>query len=507
MKPTARAGGVDPARRATGRWLAALVLGATLSLPWTVQRHWDAKPDAATYLIAARSLARGEGYRVMGDPFALRPPGWSAVLAPVVASRGLDFAALNLLGGAFGILAVALLFLLLRPRLGAPLACAVAAVVWVAPRFQQLCNQVLSDVPGFAAALAALLAIRWSAERASPRRDLLTGLAIGASAWLRTANLLLVPALALSRLLAPVPLPARSTAARRLAPALLPCAVAIAVYLPWALRADAPVAHGQESLQSYATALLRSDPLDPGSPLVGPGEALGRVARNVANYAALLGAAPDGLSPTVPAALLALAAALAWLVVLLRRREAPEWFAGLTAALVAAYYVAQARLALVPAVFALAATAETLRRLARRLLSRGAADGVVALALLAAIFAMHRGGAGFSRAQSGARAADLERVAEHLRATGFAGERLGGDFGTVYALLLDRPVEGLQFACNRLGAEAAREQVERAGLDRLVLQVDGPCPALLGLGEEEVRRGSFVVRRLRRATGAPPAAG
>ena len=61
MKPTARAGGVDPARRATGRWLAALVLGATLSLPWTVQRHWDAKPDAATYLIAARSLARGEG--------------------------------------------------------------------------------------------------------------------------------------------------------------------------------------------------------------------------------------------------------------------------------------------------------------------------------------------------------------------------------------------------------------------------------------------------------------
>ena len=231
------------------------------------------------------------------------------------------------------------------------------------------------------------------------------------------------------------------------------------------------------------------------------------MARNVANYAALLGAAPDGLSPTVPAALLALAAALAWLVVLLRRREVPEWFAGLTAALVAAYYVAQARLALVPAVFALAATAETLRRLARRLLSRGAADGVVAFALLAAVFAMYRGGAGFSRAQSGARAADLERVAEHLRTTGFAGERLGGDFGTVYALLLDRPVEGLQFACNRLGAEAAREQVERAGLDRLVLQVDGPCPALLGLGEEEVRRGSFVVRRLRRAMGAPPAAG
>lgn len=480
-------------------WLAALILGALATLPWTVQRHWDAKPDAATYLLAARSLARGEGYRVLGEPFTLRPPGWSAILAPLVAWRGFDFAAINLLGGLFGILAIALLFLLLRPRVGDPVACAVAAVVWLAPRFQQLCNQVLSDVPGFAAALAALLAIRAAVERPSVARDVVAALAIGASCWVRTANLLLVPAFALARTF-PVA-GGGGTAVARLAGVLPACALAAALYLPWALVPDAPISWGGEALQSYATALLRVDPVDPDSALVGPTEAASRVARNALSYAALLGS-EDGVRPTGTALALASLGVFAWLVVLARLREAPEWFAGATASLVVAYYVAQARLALVPATVALAATAAVARRVLGRVASAVAGDAAVIALLAAAALAMRLGGAGPVRARSAARAADLGIVAAHLREAGAAGERLGADFGTVWALLLDRPVESLQSTCNRLGPEAARARVVEQRLDRLVLQSDGPCRALLESGEEEMRQGSVVVRRLRPVTPA-----
>lgn len=479
-------------------WLVALVSGAVATLPWTVQRHWDAKPDAATYLLAARSLAQGEGYRVFGEPFTLRPPGWSALLAPLVAWRGFDFAAVNLLGGLLGILAVALLFLLLRPRVGDPVACAVAATVWLAPRFQQLCNQALSDVPGFAAALAALLAVRAAVERPSPVRDLLAALAIGGSAWVRTANLLLVPAFALARAFRPSG-GGRGSARGGLLRAIPACALATALYLPWALVPGAPISWGGDALQSYATALLRTDPVDAASPLVGVGEAASRIARNALSYAALLGST-DGVHPTAGAVGLAVAASLAWLVVLARRREAPEWFAGLTTFLVVAYYVAQARLALVPAVIGLAALAEVARSAVRRAAPAIAGDAAVVALLAAAALVMRLGGAGPSRDRSAARAEDLRVVADHLRGTAAAGERLGADFGTVWALLLDRPVEGLQSLCNRSGAEAARERVARLGLDRLVLQVDGACRGLLDLGDEEMRRGSVVVRRLRPVT-------
>jgi hypothetical protein len=491
---TARGGGARPGG-SPGPWLAVLLLGATATLPWTVQRHWDAKPDAATYLLAARSLARGEGYRVLGAPFTLRPPGWSAILAPVVAWRGFDFAAINLVEGLVGVVAVVLLYLLLRPRLGDPTACAVAATTWLAPRFQQLCNQALSDVPGLAAALAALLAIRAAVERPAPGRDLLAAVAIGASCWIRTANLLLVPAFALARTFDPSPGP-RSSGVARLARALPACGLAAAIYLPWALVPAVPLPWGGDALESYATALLRTDPLDPASPAVGPTEAAARVARNALGYAALLGS-DDGVSPTPAALAIAALAALAWLAVLVRRREAPEWFAGLTGLLVVSYYVAQARLALVPAIVALAAVAEVARSVARRWVPPVAADAAVVALLGASVLAMRLGGAGPARAHSEKRAADLEGVATRLRETASPADRIGADFGTVWALLLDRPVEGLQSTCNRLGADAARAHVAEHGIDLLILQAEGPCRALLGLGEEEMRRGSVVVRRLR----------
>ena len=63
--------------------LVALVLG---SLPFLVHGFYDPVSDAGLYLLLSRSLAAGEGYRFLGEPFVLRPPGFAVLLAPFAES-------------------------------------------------------------------------------------------------------------------------------------------------------------------------------------------------------------------------------------------------------------------------------------------------------------------------------------------------------------------------------------------------------------------------------------
>ena len=112
-------GGEYASSRLDRALLLVLLLGTLASLPFTVQDFWDARPDAARYLLAARSLADGHGYAVMGEPFRLRPPGFSTALAPLVAWRGFDFPLLNAFTSLTGVAALVLLYLLVVPRTGA----------------------------------------------------------------------------------------------------------------------------------------------------------------------------------------------------------------------------------------------------------------------------------------------------------------------------------------------------------------------------------------------------
>src|SRR6185503_1179648 len=141
--------------------------------PW-----YEANPetnDASVYLLCARSMLAGDGYAYLGQPFVLRPPGFSALLVPVLASRGLDFHALNLFVASFGVLAVACVFAYHRRRLGVGLALATALSLWLNPSFELACNRVLSDLPGTALLLVGLLLARWADRRASAGRDVLVG--------------------------------------------------------------------------------------------------------------------------------------------------------------------------------------------------------------------------------------------------------------------------------------------------------------------------------------------
>src|SRR5262245_56873643 len=93
--PAEPAPGDRAARRA--RALAGLVVLAVVlgSLPWKVHPWYELTNDGALYLATARSLVEGQGYSYLGQPFRIRPPGFSCLIAPILWLRGTDFQALN----------------------------------------------------------------------------------------------------------------------------------------------------------------------------------------------------------------------------------------------------------------------------------------------------------------------------------------------------------------------------------------------------------------------------
>src|SRR6185436_11487875 len=124
-----------------------------------------------------------------------------ALLVPIVATIGTSFTAFNLLGCLFGAASVLLLYLFQKERTGAWAALLPAIVLWVDPGFWTQCNRVMSDVPGLALLLAALLLERRAARSGSWGSEVALGALVGVSAYVRWANILLVPCIAAARLL------------------------------------------------------------------------------------------------------------------------------------------------------------------------------------------------------------------------------------------------------------------------------------------------------------------
>src|SRR5262245_46979647 len=157
-------------------WLGlSVVVGA--SLFWSVHPWYDPTNDGSMYIATARSLAAGEGYRYLGIPFVIRPPGFSFLIAPILWLRGTDFHALNLTVSLFGALGVVAFHFVLRERLGLVLATLVPFVLWFNPGQQRLCNQVMSDVPGWTVLLGCVLLAARLRARPSLARAFALGLA------------------------------------------------------------------------------------------------------------------------------------------------------------------------------------------------------------------------------------------------------------------------------------------------------------------------------------------
>jgi MYXO-CTERM domain-containing protein len=470
-------------RRATIA-LAVVVVVALASLPWLVHGWFEAGDetnDAAIYVASARALLAGEGYSYLGEPFTVRPPGMSLWLAALFAWRGTDWHAVNLSVALSGVACVAFLFVHAQRRIGALLAALVAFAVWFSTPFQTLCNQAMSDVPGAALLFACLTVERWADARPSMKRDVVLGLCIGLSTYVRSVTILLVPAIAVARLLQawsgarPMSLVAWGRFALvRVAPLLL---AAFAAKIPWDVRCATnhptpPV--DQNFLYSYSTAMWHVDGGDPASPRRELSSIAARVPERARTVTALLG---SRMTPTEERAghvaaglvLLALAAVTLW-----RRRESAELFAGAFLVVLLVYFGFRDRLALPLWLVVLPAAAEGLLVLARTRSGGPLAAALVAAPLVALPFLDFRPRSGWDRVE--AQHLFYERYAAEVAAAVPADRRVASPIGWHLAVFLERPVWSLFFAMRRAGGpEGALAAIERHRIDAVALSPRVPA--------------------------------
>jgi 4-amino-4-deoxy-L-arabinose transferase-like glycosyltransferase len=433
--------------------LFALVLACAASLLGLVHPWYEATretADGSIYLVCARSLLAGEGYSVLGQPFTVRPPGFSLLLAPVLALRGLDFQALNLLVASFGVLAAACLFVLARPSLGDAGAAALALVLWLNPGFRHLSNQVMSDVPGLALALACLVLRGWAARRPSLRRDLALGVAIALAAYVRTAAVLIVPAEIVVRLLARRDGDGITFSRFVRSRVLALVAVPLLLLAPWSVRNAVnhpPWPAEQTLLASYSTGMWHVDGGDPSSPSVGLGEVLARVPEQLPRILAHLGGRLDPQAAGDGSMVLGASLAIALLLAAYRGRSAPAVFALLLLGTLAVYFAVDGRLALPVFALGLLAAAEVVSRLLQRATGPRAARGIVAglLLLLAAHDAAPRRDWEAIRAAHAADLAYARAIGQRLSPA----DVLAAPAGWHLSVLLDRPVWNLAHAGRR----------------------------------------------------------
>ncbi len=186
--------------------ILALVVGVAV----TDNHHVGVFHDDSMYVILARSLATGEGYRYLNLPGAPEathfPPGYPALLALVwrmVPSFPANVTVFKLLNAAFLCASALLVAQLVRERLGSKawgVGMGVATAVSVP--LLVLVTMVLSE-PLFLSLLLAslLLAERLVAGAPSVRAALGLGVLVGCLSLVRTHGVVLIPAVALPLLL------------------------------------------------------------------------------------------------------------------------------------------------------------------------------------------------------------------------------------------------------------------------------------------------------------------
>ena len=457
--------------------LLALVVLCAVSLPWLVHPYFDPHWDATLYVLTTRSLLAGEGYAVFGEPLHLRPPGFSFLLVPVLAFFGTNFHVLNLFVAGWGIVALALLFLYFRPRLGIPTTLALCACLWMNPQYRKICNSVLSDTVGLAFLLLCLLLDRWARARPTLGRHAVLGLALGLSLYLRSVCILLIPAFVLARFLKRCP--ESPGIGRKLGHMAVLIMIPLLLQWPWSAwkeKHPAPIPSDQAGLHSYWTAQWHAKAWNPDSPVLPVQSILERVPLRWEQCASGLG----GRLPSVTLPMLhpgtveehrratfgpgdfwfGCVGVAALLIVALRRRDAGNLFAMGNLAVLLIYFDYDERILLPSYLFVLAAVLELLRAGLQRFLPARGAIGLVVLLLVALTWVDREDPT--RRKAIGQRHMESVRVArlvkrKHREAT------VAASLGHVFAVYLERPVYFLELAAMRQ---------RRQGVERVILEHD-----------------------------------
>ncbi len=469
--------------------LLVLVAAMLAALPFLVSSNYEASDetnDASIYIATARSLLAGEGYSYLGEPFIVRPPGFALLIAGVWKVCGESFLALNVMVSLFGVAACALLYALCVPRLGVWLSLIVAGGLFVDASFRAMSNQVMSDVPGLALVLGGLLLERWASRRPSLKRDLVLGVFIGLAAYVRTIELVLVPAIVASRALG------RGVELRPLGRflrtrVLVLAGVVVALVAPWSVRCALhhpvpPV--DQTFLYSYSTGMWHERPYDPQSPRLGVSAVLGRIptrARQIVDapewaFAPLVQGDPLTPDPEplhagkslelalVGAQFALLLTATAWTFV--RRREARELFVLFALALLSVYFAFRPRLLLPLSVLVWPAVLDSLLALAARVtwsaLARNACVAVAALVALAHALRP-------TTSAEIARQHSLRTESAQLVGAELGPGRVAAPIGWHWSVYLNRPVWSLALTARRGGAAGLEATLARHAIDTVIL--------------------------------------
>jgi hypothetical protein len=353
-------------------WLA-IVLYTIVGLTCWVDDRWHLEWDSATYLLTGKSLAAGEGYVYLGQPFFLRPPGFAWILSLLVRDGVYDFLVLNRLVMLWAGATVAAIYAVLRGPYGRWTALAVALLSGTCPLFVADINWVMSDFPFAALFFLSVALLDRAGERGGRWWAWALGgsVALAASIYMRSAGILVLPAMVLLGI-------GRDRGVERWR-AMAPVVLVVLLVLPWGLYArsaasDATTPSEQLLNFDYTTSVFHVDPGDPGSPLVSASGWIervrdngGRLARDVAATCVWFG---GPLAQLLTAAVL-----LCGFVLAVRRRPTLlDGFAVVYALVIVTYFTYDLRLLmpLVPMIYlyAFLAISASARSLGRRLAMR-----------------------------------------------------------------------------------------------------------------------------------------
>lgn len=463
--------------------LLAVLLAGLLALvhPW-----YDPMSDASIYISSTRALLAGEGYSYLGTPFHLRPPGFPWLLAPVLAAADTHYYLLNLYVSLFGCGAVVLLYCWVRPALGWLLSLLVCIVTAANPLFLQLCNQVMSDIPGLFAVMAALLVARSAEQRPSLKWELLLGVMIGAAAYVRVLGIVLLPAVLLFRVVQRLRTSRNNEAGelaadtqndeppfgqfliKRCAPLI---AVTVIVFAPWIVRnqltANPPPAD-QLLNYSYSSAMFHYNFGDPRAPYVSVSDFGLRVLERTNQITAAVATRLADDRPTPLRSFAAMAVFglyLYWLVV---SPSIAGFFILLALGLAGSYFAFQDRLLLPVAVLLLPQLVAALRRILSRFIAASQATMVVAALLVLLFVADFSPRKGWDEIE--ATHVRLQNLVRELVVELPADAKLATIRGFHLTMLMEQPVYSLRWAYRlALGMEGVDAVVDRYGVNTVLL--------------------------------------
>lgn len=482
------------------KWSFLLLLaGMFVSLIWTIHPYYDASNDAAVYVVTTRSLLAGEGYSYLGTPVILRPPGFSCLLSPVMALLGTNFTALNTTTSLFGILGVAMIFVLFRSRFGALLSFCACATIWLNPFYQRFCAKVMSDVPGAALLIVCLVLERWARRSPSSRRYALLGLAIAAAMYVRTTNGLLIPAIALAQLVEFIRSKDDDRVKAALRGVIWVVVLPLLAYTPLVLRnmhSQIPVPNDQFSVHSYTTAMFHTAPDDPNSPLITFTELKDRATSQLDRILPLLGKRMREDDLGTAHYVFACFGILCWLFIFLREMGPGEFLCGMLLVTLTIYFEFEPRLALPFYLLVFLMTLQSLHWVATRVLGQKAGRVFLSVAVLLLCIADFDPWS-WQEVVAKRHQANLE-LKDYIDSRFPVDAPMAAPNGRHYGVFLERPVYTLNTAARTRGFKGVTELIRKHRVTAIVADSFDPLERkhiapLRHTYRLEKRIGSFLV--------------